>query len=58
MCFILTDVGVIQNPQKDDVKYRYSNRLRIFEQCYYIKPVTYDEFIVSMKEVYKDETHV
>lgn len=30
--------------------------MKIYEQCYYIKPVTYDEYRNRMKEIYKDES--
>lgn len=46
----LLQAELIGFPAKETAAYRYSNRLRIFEHCFFIKPVTYEEYLGRMNE--------
>jgi hypothetical protein len=51
--YILGERNLIAAYPVDNFEYRYSNRMRIFEQCYFIKPVAFAEFKSKMEDTYK-----
>jgi hypothetical protein len=58
LTYILTTTGSLPDPSKEISEFRYSNPLKIFEQCFFIKPVKYSEYIIKMQEHFKDPSYV